>query len=84
MRIQNIAGNGSWQAVALAPHNSYTVNIQNTASVATSVRFTNSPTEVYTIKSGSDLQMPVRAERLQMEVMAASGTIEIFISQISY
>jgi len=79
MRIQNITGNGTWQTVALpADGNTYEVYIQNSASVAVSVRMENNTSEEWTVKSGDVAELCVAPKQDgHLAVQAASGTIEV-------
>lgn len=86
MRIENITGNGSWNPVSVpVDSGTYDVRIQNNASVATDIRLTNNPTETWTIKSGTvgDFLFVPRANQ-QLEVNAASGTIQVIYTPIRY
>lgn len=79
MRIQNIAGNGSWLPLNTPPDAAeYYVTIQHRSSVVTEIRFINNPTETWTVKAGDifDFYIVPRSN-LQVEVTAASGIIEV-------
>lgn len=83
MKVHNIAGDGSWNAIPLFQGVEVTLTIQNSTSVDTLLRMRSTPGDVFTIKSGTVLEVHGRFyHQNQIELSSASGTIQVIVGTV--